>query len=167
MSEHFLNRSEVGASLQQVSGEGVAEEVGVDAARLQPRRGGQPAEDEEGARAGERAALRIEEELGPVAPVEVRPPPREVAAERFDRLAADRDDALLRALAEAADEPAVEVDRRLVEAERLADAEARAVQELDERAVAERAWRRPVGCLDQPLRLAGRERARQRARAAR
>src|SRR5581483_5491659 len=133
MSEHFLNRSEVGASLQQVSGEGVAEEVGVDAARLQPRRGGQPAEDEEGARAGERAALRIEEELGPVAPVEVRPPAGEVAAERFDRLAA---------------------------------AEARAVQELDERAVAERAWRRPVGCLDQPLRLAGRERARQRARAA-
>src|SRR5579864_3006501 len=122
MSEHFLNRSEVGASLQEVSCEGVAEEVGVDALRLEPGRGRQPAEDEERARTGERAALRVQEELGPVAPVEVRPPAGEVAAEGLDRLAADRDDALLRALAEAADEPAVEVDRRLVEAERLAHA---------------------------------------------
>ena len=55
MSQHFLNGSEVGAPLQQVGGEGVAQEVGVDALRLEPRLLGQLAQDQERARPGERA----------------------------------------------------------------------------------------------------------------
>ena len=47
------------------------------------------------------AALRVQEELRPVAAVEVRAAAREVAAERLDGVAADRDDALLVALADA------------------------------------------------------------------
>ena len=71
------------------------------------------------------------------------------------------------ALAERAHEPVLEVDRAPVQAGRLADAQARAVHQLDERAVAHRARRRAVGGLDQPLGLGRRERARQRAGAAR
>ena len=48
-----------------------------------------------------------------MAAVEVGPAAREVAPQRLDRLAPDRDDALLAALAEHPDEPLVEVDRAL------------------------------------------------------
>ena len=102
-----------------------------------------------------------------MAAVEVRPAADEVAPQRLDRLAPDRDDPLLAALAEHADDALVEVDAVLLEARRLGDAQAGAVEQLDERAVAERARRRPGGGVDQPLGLAGRERPRQRARAAR
>ena len=125
---------------------------------------GEPAQDQERAGAGQRAALRVQEELGPVAPVEVRPAAREVAAERLDRLAADRDDPLLAALADDAHEPVVEVDAALLEPDRLGDAQAGAVEQLDERAVAERARRDAVRGVDQPLGLARRERPRQLAR---
>src|SRR6266446_4660878 len=142
MAEHFLDRSEVGAALEQMGGERVAEEMGVDALRLEPGRPGEAAEDEEGARTGQCPALGVEEELGPVAAVEVRPAAREVAAEGAHRLPADRDDTLLRALAEGADKAALEVDRGLVEPDGLAHAQAGAVQELNEGAVAQRARRR-------------------------
>ena len=66
MSEHFLNGPQVGAALEQVRREGVAQEVRVDAFRLQARLRGAPAQDEEGAGAGEAAAARVQEELGPV-----------------------------------------------------------------------------------------------------
>src|SRR5579872_2415551 len=138
MAEHFLNGSEVGSALEEMGGEGVAEEVGVDAFRLQARLPGQPLEDEEGPRTRQGAALRVEEELRPVPRVEERPAAREVAAKSVDRFPADRHDPLLRALAEAADEAAVEVDGGAVEADRLADPEPGAVHELDERAVAHR-----------------------------
>lgn len=36
MSEHFLNCPQVGTSLEQVSGERVAQEVGMDALGLEP-----------------------------------------------------------------------------------------------------------------------------------
>src|SRR5947209_967955 len=150
-----------------MGGEGVPQEVGVDAIRLEPGGGGELAQDEERARARERAALGVEEELGAVAAIEKRAPAGEIAAEGLRRLAADRNDALLRAFAEAADEAALEIDGRAVEPDCLADAQARSVHELDERAVAQRARRRSRCGLDQPLRLAGRERARKRARAAR
>jgi len=94
-----------------------------------------------------------------VAAIEVQAPAREVAADGLGRAAPDRDDALLAALARAAHEPGVEVDTRPVEADGLADAEPRAVEELDERLIAERARRRARGGVDQPLRLCGRERA--------
>ena len=88
-------------------------------------------------------------------------PRDEVAAERLGGLAADRDDPLLVSLADAADEAVVERDRRLLERDGLGDAEAGAVEELDERAVAEVARLRAGGGLDQALGLARRERPRQ------
>ena len=85
-----------------------------------------------------RAALRVEEELRPVPLVEVGAPVREVAPQRLDRVPAHRDDALLVALAGAADEPLLEIDAGAVEADGLAHAEAGAVEQLDQRAVAHR-----------------------------
>jgi hypothetical protein len=155
MSEHFLNRTEIGASLEEVGRERVAQQVGVDALRVEAGLLGEAPQDQEGACAGERAAAGIEEHLGPVAPVEERPALRQVPAERLDRGPPDRHDALLVALADDAHEPAVEVDAGAVEAHRLRDAEAGAVEELDECLVAERARLRPLRGVDQPLRLAG------------
>ena len=101
VAEHLLDAAEVGAAFEQVRRERVAEQVGVDAAGLEAGLLGEPAQDQEGAGAGQRAALRVQEELGPVAAVEVGAAAREVAAERLDRRAADRDDPLLVPLADA------------------------------------------------------------------
>ena len=73
MSKHFLNRSQISASLEQVGGEGMAKDVGVHAGRVEPGLACQRAQDQERAGAGERAALGVQEELRAVAPVEVRP----------------------------------------------------------------------------------------------
>ena len=72
-----------------------------------------------------------------MAGVEIRAPASEVAAQRLDSVAADRHDPLLPALADHTDEPVVEVDRRSVEPHRLRDPESRAVEQLDERLIAE------------------------------
>ena len=71
VAEHLLDAAEVGAALEQVGRERVAEQVRVDALRLEAGLLGEAAQDQEGAGAGQRAALRVEEELGPVAAVEV------------------------------------------------------------------------------------------------
>jgi hypothetical protein len=75
MAEHLLNGTEIGAALEQVRREGVAEDVRVHAGGVEPRLGGQRPEDEERAGARQRAASRVQEQLGPVAAVEVRPAP--------------------------------------------------------------------------------------------
>src|SRR5215475_15816149 len=105
MSEHFLNGPQVGASLEQVRRKRVAQQMRVDALGLEPGLAGQATQDEEDAGAGERAAVRIEEELRPVVPVEVRATAREVTAKSIGGLPSDRDDPLLVSLAEAANEP--------------------------------------------------------------
>ncbi len=151
--EHLLNAAKVGAAFEQMGGEAVAEEVGVDPGRLEACRLGEPTEDEEGTGAGQRAAPRVEEELRSVPHVEVRAAVREVAAESLGGLPSDRNDPLLLPFADYADEPVVEVDAGLVEANRLRHAQARAVEQLDEGAVAAGARQRPVGGGDQPLRL--------------
>ena len=87
VAEHLLDAAQVGASFEQVRREGVAEEMRVDAGRVEPGPVRELAEDEEGARAGQRATPRVQEELGPVAPVEVGPPEREVAPHGFRRRA--------------------------------------------------------------------------------
>src|SRR5689334_20655949 len=91
---------------------------------------GEPSQDQERTRARQRAALRVQEQFRTVALVEVGPAAREVTAERLDCLAADRNDALFRALAGAADEAAFEIDRRALEADRFAHAKTAAVEEL-------------------------------------
>src|SRR5712691_1170895 len=108
----------------------------MDPPRLQPRLGGELAEDQEGTGAREAAALRVEEELRTVAHVQERAPSSQVTPEGLRGLPADRHDPLLRALADAADNAGVEVDTRLLQADGLADPQAPAVQELHESAVA-------------------------------
>src|SRR3954452_7860820 len=167
MAEHFLNRPQIRASFEEMRSEGMTKQMWMDPARVEPRHLGQFAEDQECPGARQRAAARVQEELRAVALVEERPAPGDVAPERLGGVAADRDDPLLPALAEHADEAAVEVDARPVEADCLRDTEPGAVEELDERLVAERARRGAGRRLDQPLRLAGGERLRERLRAPR
>src|SRR4029077_6981183 len=135
--------------------------MGVDALRLEPRLAGQAAQDEEDAGARERAAARIEEQLRPVALVEVRATPREVEAKGLRGIASDRDDALLVPLAQAADEAVLEVDRLGVEGAGLGPAQACAVQKLAEGAVAEGARCRSGRRVEEPLDFGGGERPRQ------
>jgi hypothetical protein len=80
MSEHFLNRAEVGAALEQMRRERMAQQVRVHARRVEAGLLRPAPEDQERARAGERAALRVQEELGTVAAVQVRPASGQVAA---------------------------------------------------------------------------------------
>src|SRR3954447_2735847 len=96
------------------------EEVRVDAVRFEPGPLGDPAQDQERARAGQRPALGVQEQLRAMAPVEVGAAAGEVAAERLGGGATDRDDPLLVALADAADDSLVEVDPRPLEPDRLA-----------------------------------------------
>src|ERR1051325_7557170 len=73
MAEHFLHRPEVGASLQEMRGERVAQEMWMDALRVQAGLRCEPPEDQERALARQGTAPRVEEELRPVARVEERP----------------------------------------------------------------------------------------------
>src|SRR5262249_49132944 len=77
--------------------------------------------------------------------------------------ASDRDDPLLVSLADASDNALVEIDAGPIEPDRLADAQAGAVEELDESGVPKRTRGRPASSLDEPLRLARRQRARELA----
>src|SRR5438552_17783782 len=72
VAEHLLHAPEIRASLEQMRREGVAEEMRMNAPRLEPGLLGQPPEDEEGASAGQRAALGVQEQLGAVTAVEKR-----------------------------------------------------------------------------------------------
>src|SRR5688572_6294179 len=167
VAEHLLDAAEVCAALQEVRREGVPEEMRMDELGLQPGRRGQPAQDEEGPTAREPAALCVQKELRAVPAVEVRPAACEVAAQRLHRLGAERDDPLLVSLADAADCAPVEVYAAALETDGLAHPEAGAVQELDERAVAEAPRRRAVCGVDQALDLAEGQRAGEAAAATR
>src|SRR5919197_1107634 len=120
VAQHLLDAPQVGASFEEVGGEGVAQDLGVHAVRVEAGFLGQLAKDEERPRAGERPALGVEEELWAMPPVEIRPPTRLVTADGLRSLAAERDDAFLAALPGAADEPVVEVDAPPLESDRLA-----------------------------------------------
>src|SRR3954470_23571777 len=128
MTEHLLDRPQVCASLEQVRGERVPQQMGVNALWLEPGLARELAQDEECAGARERAAAGVQEQLRAVALVEVGPAAPEVAAHGFDRRPPDRDDALLSALADDADEPAIEIDPCLLDAHSLGHAEPRPVE---------------------------------------
>ena len=162
MSEHLLYRAQVGASLEQMRCERVAEQMRVHPLGFESRFLGELPQDQEGARPGECSAARVQEQVGPVATVEVRSAESQVAADGLGGRPAERDDALLVALAEHADYASIDVDGRARESDRLRDAEACPVHELHEGAVAHRTRCRPVRGLDQTFRLGGGQRARQR-----
>src|SRR5579859_3752085 len=83
MSEHFLHRTQVGASLEQVRCERVTQEVRVDARGLEPGLRGAAAGEGEGAGGRRRAAGRGEDVLRGGARFEKRAPPRELETERL------------------------------------------------------------------------------------
>src|SRR5215470_16528806 len=87
---------------------------------------------------------------------------REVAAEGVRCLAPDRNDSFLAPLAEAANEPVLEIDGLPVELDRLAHAQPGAVEELAERTVAKMSGRGSGSRIEEALDLGGREGARQR-----
>jgi hypothetical protein len=136
VAEHLLHGTEVGATLEEMRRERVPEQVWMDAAGLEAGALGELLQDEERARASERAASRVEKQFRPVAAVQVRSAECEIAAHRLGGGAAERDEALLSALPEHADDALVDGDATLLEPDSLRDAEPGAVQELDERAVA-------------------------------
>src|SRR3954470_14501554 len=82
-------------------------------------------------------------------------------------MAADGHDALLVSLAGDPDEAVVEIDAGALEPHGLGDAKPGAVEELDERLVAEVARLRPLRRVDEPLCLARGQRLRKRLRAPR
>src|SRR5580765_484947 len=167
VAEHLLDAAQVGSAFEQVRGERMPQQVRVDALRVEARTAGEAAQDQKSARAGEGATLCVQEELRAVPLVEIGAPVREVAAERLDRVAPDRNDALLVALAGATNESLLEVDAGSVETDGFAHAEPRAVEQLDQGPVAHHAGGRAGSRLDQPLSLRRRERARELAPPAR
>jgi hypothetical protein len=167
VAEHLLDAAEIGTAFEQVSRERVSEQMGVDPLRLEPGLLGQPAEYQEHSGPGQASTLGIEEELGPVSPVEVRAPAREVTADRVRGGTPERDDPFLRALAGRSDEALLEIDIRLTEADCFSDPQPGAVEKLDQGAIAECTRRRTGRGIDQALGFGGRERAREPARFAR
>jgi hypothetical protein len=101
-SEHLLDASQVGAAFEEMRRERVAQQMRVDPARFEPALSASRLQDQEGARPRERAALRVQEQLRPVALVEVRPTAAQVAGAARRRRSAERDDPLLAALADRA-----------------------------------------------------------------
>ena len=157
MTEHLLDGAEIGAAFEQMRGEGVAQEVRMHPARLEAGAVCKLAEDQEGTGAGERPTAGVEEELGPVAAIEVRPAEREVAAHGLGGRAAQRNEALLAALAEHAYDTVLQRDAVLLEPDGLGDPEAGAVEEFHERPVAQRSGRRSGGGVDEALGLSRRK----------
>ena len=153
MAEHLLDGAEVRSTLEEVGRERVAQEVGMHTLGLEAGALGQASKHEEGPGPRERAASGVEEELGSIATVEVGATEGEVSTYGLGSRTAERHEALLPALPENADDPLVESHARLVETDRLGDAETCPVQELHQCAVAEVARRGPDCGLDQPLRL--------------
>src|SRR4051812_35172701 len=78
VAQHLLDGTEIRAALEEVGREGVAEKVRMHTFRLEPRSPRELPEDQEGARARECTAPGVQEQLRPVALVEVRPAVGEV-----------------------------------------------------------------------------------------
>jgi hypothetical protein len=68
MSEHFLNRSQVCSSLQEVRSKRMTQQMRVNPVWVEPGLLGELPQDQERAGAGQGAAARVQEELGPVRP---------------------------------------------------------------------------------------------------
>jgi len=122
-------------------------------------------EDPAYAAVGQSTAAKVEEHRLLVAPAFTQPSRgREPAAEGVSCLAAERHQTFLAALAVDADHAAGEVEVVEIQAHEFAHAQARGVEQLEDRAVACRALVVAVDCVQQREHLIHRERARQRFR---
>jgi len=154
VAEELLDHAQVGAALEQMRREGVAEPVRV--------------RDEPAQRARVESLPSHREEDGVVGtPRELGTTFKEIERKTVGSLLAERHRALLAALAADVDELLLEVHVLEVEADRLGAAQAGRVDQLDERAVpeAERAFAAKL--LQQRIDLAGLRSRRQAARALR
>src|SRR5262245_42817608 len=139
----------------------MAQQMRMNSFRFQSCLRGESSEDQEHTGSGEAAAFRIQEELGAMARIQKRAAAAQITAKCLRRLPADRNDALLRTFPNAPHEPRFEVDARLVKRDGFAYPQARAVEELDQSAIAQVAWCGAAGSFDQPLGLGRGERARE------
>jgi hypothetical protein len=153
VAEHLLHRTKVSSSFEEVGRERVTEEVRVYATRLEARPVGELPQDEERTGAGQSAAARVQEQVGTIAPVEVGPAEREVAADGLGGRPAEGNETLLAALSQHANDALLDSHAALLEPGGLGDAQPGAVEKLHERAVAKRAGCRPDGGVDEALRL--------------
>ncbi len=122
VAEHLLDGAEVGAAFEQMCRERMAEEMGMDATRLEPGPVRELPQDQECSGARQRAAARVQEELRPIPPVEMSAAEGEIAAHCLGRRAPERHQALLVAFAEHTDDPFFEGDATLLESDRLGHA---------------------------------------------
>src|SRR4051794_10461049 len=161
VAEHLLQRAQVAAAGEEVRGERVAQRVRAHPA-LEADLAGVALDDLVEALAGQAAAAPVDDEARLVAQADERgPAARAVRAGRDDRLAADRDEALLRALAARTEHAGVEVDVADLEPDRLRRAQPAGVHQLEQRAVAQRAGVGPPRRREQLRDLAAREDLRQ------
>lgn len=155
MAEHLLDRAQVRAAFQQVRREGVAQQVRLHRHRDAGAAGGLLHPEPESL-PGDRHPARAEEERAArPGPGQLRPARPEVGLQRGERGLADRDDAVLGALARHADEPRLRVEGLDLQRTELGDAEARAVHQLEHRAVAEALRGRRIGSRDDQGGLGG------------
>src|SRR5215208_37398 len=137
VAEHLLHGAQVGAALQQVGGEGVAERVGrdvlLDSGSLDVL-----LQDLPGAHAGEGRAAGVEQQ-DPLPLPRLQPGAHlaEVDGHGADGSAPDRHQPLFAALAEDANQAVLHQDVAHPEGDPLGDAEPGAVAQLQEGAVAE------------------------------
>ena len=135
MAQHLLHRSQVGAALQQVRRERVAQRVGRNALHY-ARPLSAPLDDAPGAHARERPATRIEEQLAlRIALVERGPDLTRVERDRPQGPPADRYEALLGPLAEHADQRVVVPHVAHRERDQFAHSHAGGVRHLEQGAV--------------------------------
>ena len=153
MPQQLLDDPQVGAALEEVGREGVAE-----AMRMAKQPSHRARVETPAAHGQEEGVVRAGRER--------RPSRLQVARELERRLLAERDDALLAALAADVHDLAVEVDVAEVERDRLLAPQPRRVEELEQGAVAERQRRVAVDELEQLLDLGGLGRVGEPARTA-
>ena len=142
MAEQLLDDAQVGAALEQVRRERVAQRVRADTFG-EAGGGGRPLDRGPGLLARQPAAAVAQEQRTAADRVDVSA--REQAGraaghpapEPVERDVADRDEPLLVALADDADEAAVDRQVLAVEPDRLADPQPRRVQQLEQGAVAQ------------------------------
>ena len=162
MAEQLLDGAQVGAALEQVGGERVAQRV--RRRRPGPRRG--RAQTRSRRRTSEvdsrRPGLREEQRGLAVAGSAARARALEVAGHGAQRGLTRRDDPRLRALALHAQLLGVEVDRGHVERDELLGPQARGVGDLEQRPVAQLERRRGRDAVEQRGHLVGAQHARQR-----
>src|SRR5215211_418005 len=90
VTQHLLDRAEVGAPFEEMGGKRMAEQVRMHARRIESGLCGQPAKDEKRAGPGQSTPLRVEEKLRAMPAVQERPSSREVAAHGLDSFASKR-----------------------------------------------------------------------------